>query len=185
MVVEKITISGMDKLTKAMDNTKKASQNLKPYWNMAKSIIWKSTASRFKSGGGSKGKWASLSEATTLLRRFNKSASAPLQDSGMLLKSVTTKESIKKEGPKELIIGTNLRYADLQQEGYTIKVTPAMRRMYIARGLVPGPISGDSLEVPARPFLYVDAQDEKELEKALKFYFAVTIQKSGALTGGA
>lgn len=183
MVIEKVAIRGVDKLTRTLRNTKKASKNLKPYWNMAKSIIWKNTATRFRSGGGSKGRWAPLSYATVQLRKFNRSSAAPLQDSGMLLKSVTTKESVKKETPQTLIIGTNLKYADSQQEGFKIRVTPSMRRFYIARGLVPGPSSGETLEVPGRPFLYIDGKDKKELEKALKFYFAVTMKKSGA-TGG-
>ena len=183
MVIERIAIRGTEKLTRVMRNTKRASQNLKPYWKLAKVIVWKNTARRFKAGGGSKGKWAPLSEATPALRQFNKSSAAPLQDSGLLLKSVTTQESVKKESQKTLILGTNLRYADLQQEGFFIMVTPAMRSMYIARGLTPGPIEGDSLEVPGRPYLYIDDQDEKELGNALKFYFAVTMKKSGA-TGG-
>lgn len=180
VVVERVQIKGMDELDRTLKSTVKAAKNLKPYWNMVKSIIWKNTAARFKAKGGSRGKWAALSHATIQLRQFNRSSAAPLQDSGMLLKSVTTKESVKKETPLSLIIGTNLRYADVQQEGFKIRVTPGMRRFYIARGLTPGPITGDDIEVPARPFLYVDSKDRKEMDKALKFYFGLVMKKSSA-----
>jgi len=178
VVVEKVNIIGVNALKKTLIAVDKSTKNLKPYWNMAKSIIWKNTAARFKKGGGSRGKWAPLTYATIQLRRFNKTRAAPLQDQGLLLKSVTTQESVKKETPKVLIIGTNLDYGEAQQHGYKMRVTPSMRRFFIARGLTPGPLVDEMIEVPARPFLYIDKADREQLDKALKFYFTGTLRRS-------
>lgn len=177
MVLEEVSVQGSEEINKELAKLK--NKDLKPYWNSAKSIIWKNTAKRFREGGGSQGRWAPLTLATITLRKYNKSSGQILQDQGLLLKSVTTQESIKSETKSKLIIGTNLKYAEAMQKGFKVRVTSSMRRYFLAMGLYPGPVVGGDIEVPARRFLYVDSKDRGELEKALQYFYVQQLRRSG------
>ena len=174
-MIERMIVQG-DAALESKLQALRASKNLKPFWNTAKTLVGRGIRRHFRERQGPKGRWAPLSDVTPMLR--GRGGNAPLQDETLLIKSVTVNPVIK-ESALELVYGTNVKYAPFQQEGFHINVTPRMRGFFLAKGVYEIP-EGATLEVPPRPFLYIDREMEKELEKGLKFHFQAIVRLGGA-----
>ncbi|AGE60858.1 phage virion morphogenesis protein [Bacillus phage Andromeda] len=103
-----------------------------------------SMSRRFSQGGGSKGKWKSLSPAT-IKRHPHRSGGTPLNDTGRLRSSVSS-GAVKQFTPKRLTysIGSNVKYASVHNFG--------------------------SGRIPRREFMYTDSKDEREINKVFADY---------------
>ncbi|WP_222431057.1 phage virion morphogenesis protein [Bacillus paralicheniformis] len=107
-----------------------------------------SIGKRFRSGGGSQ-PWPALSPTTKRIHP-RRAGGKPLNDTGQLKMSVTAKA-------RKNISRNRLRY------GWGSGVKYAAFQNF-------GGVTGWGTRVPARPFLYVDTDDEKEIEKVFKEY---------------
>jgi len=103
---------------------------------------------------GREGQWEENREATQIIKKSSK----PLIDDRFLQFSLTgiTSDSIVDKGPQTLEFGTTRPYADIQEEGIRITVTPKMRAYM---GAVYGIILPDEIEIPARPFMFFTDKD--------------------------
>lgn len=103
---------------------------------------------RFRGSRGPNGEpWAPLSPVTIARRR--QGSSQPLMDTGRLRNSITFAE----EGPNAVVVGSNVRYARMQQQG--------ARKGAFGRTSRGGSIPwGD---VPGRPYLGVGTDDRRDI----------------------
>lgn len=174
-MIEKAVLDGAEDLNTRLKSLQRAG-DLRPFWNIAKTIVFKHTAKHFRQRQGPKGKWAPLSVWTPQLRKSG--GDSPLQDEGLLLKSVTTSEAVVRETSTEIVFGTNLDYGLYQQLGMSQTVTPRMRGFFLAKEAWELANAGQ-IKVPPRPFLYVDKEMKDEIGKGLNFYFQGLIKPGG------
>lgn len=140
----KVKISD-EKALSMLETMGRNSRNITPALASIRSLLLASVDENFEAEGRPV-KWKDLSEYTIDNRTANgKWPGKILQVSGQLASSVTgilTNDSV--------IIGSNKSYAKLQNNGGVTK-TPA----------------GNRVKVPARPFILIQKEDEKEARKIL------------------
>jgi len=134
----------------------------------------KSWADSFKSGRRGNTKWAPNTEVTKIIKR----GSNPLLGiTGALRLSLTrvSSGSVLKKSKYKLELGTTIPYANIQNEGKEITVTDKMRRFIAGKY---GIVLGDSIKIPARPFMFFTKKDIKQIERIFKLWI-----EKGARTG--
>ena len=114
---------------------------------------------RFRESRGPDGQpWAPLSPATIARRR--QGSSKPLLDTGRLRNSIT----YATEGQNAVVVGTNVRYGRMQQQG-------------AAKGEFGRTSRGSPIpwgRVPGRPYLGVGASDRRDISEILTRDFEST-----------
>lgn len=103
---------------------------------------------RFRSGGGSQ-PWPALSPTTKRIHP-RRAGGKPLNDTGRLRTSATTGSNKRlSRNSLRYAWGSGVKYAAIQNFGGTTKW---------------------GTRIPPRPFMYVDSDDEKEIEKVFREY---------------
>lgn len=118
--------------------------NLRKPLTQSETYLEGSIGKRFRAGGGSMGRWSPL-KASTIARHPRRAGGKPLSDTGKLKMSVTSghaKQLTKRQ--LRYKIGSGVKYANVHNFGYK--------------------------QIPARPFMYVDNQDEQAIKKIFEDY---------------
>ena len=133
-------------------------ENLAPAMDEIGNMLVNSVLSRFQTRNGPDGKpWKPSIRALT-------EGGVTLTDRGHLRDSIT-----HRTGPDSVEVGTNLTYAAIHQFGGTIKAKTARGLKFRI---------GDrwstkqSVDIPARPFLGLDAGDRDEITEILRDHLA-------------
>lgn len=152
--------------------------------------MYKSVMQNFKEQGTDKQKWQPLSPLTLFIRqnRISKPNKKPLilQDTGYLRQSIYPNFS-----ENEAVVGTNVKYARLQQYGgvsepSTVKVRRVLPRQYKGKPISPQTLAKrhnrkysviydmyiKSHKVPARPFLHLRQDTLENIKKQAILWFS-------------
>lgn len=130
----------------------KVGSDLRPVLTAIGETLVESTKLRFRDSKAPDGThWRPLSPVTIALRR--KGSSQPLMDTGLLRSSIT-----RVVGVRDVVVGTNVRYAGTQHFG-------ARKGRYgsTRRG---APIPWGN--VPARPFLGLSSDDQRDVLEIMR-----------------
>ncbi len=141
--------------------------DLTPLMERIGAVLETSVNERFLTGTGPDG------EAWTPSHRARQAGGATLVDSARLRDSIVTEAR-----PREVEIGTNVPYAATHQFGALIEPidkTDAAAKLafFLPNGQF---IMVDQVEIPARPFLGIDGNDEIEIAEAAEAWFATVFQ---------
>jgi phage virion morphogenesis protein len=151
MLTLQVSVNGEKKVVDGLQNIAGKARDLRPAFKVARLLIMESTQRNFMEGGRPE-RWEPLSKAT--LKRRGPSART-LRDTGMLMASIgfPSRDGISVMQPLELRVGTNVPYAAAHQDGAT---------------------GGKShtVVVPARPFMLLLPEDEKNIVKAILDHIA-------------
>ncbi|MDE5831726.1 MAG: phage virion morphogenesis protein [Desulfovibrio sp.] len=97
--------------------------------------------------------------------RATEQSGQTLSDTGRLRKSVTYAASANK-----VVVGTNLKYARIHQFGGTIKAKNGKSLKFKGRG--GEDVFVKAVNIPARPYIGVSADDMKEVRETIKEFIA-------------
>jgi phage virion morphogenesis protein len=141
--------------------------DLTPLMERIGAVLESSVNERFLTGIGPDG------EAWTPSHRAREVGGATLVDSTRLRDNIETKA-----GQREVEIGSNVPYAATHQFGALIEPrdkTDAAAKLafFLPNGQF---IMVDQVEIPARPFLGIDARDEVEITEAAEAWFGALFQ---------
>jgi phage gpG-like protein len=134
----RVELNGVDNRLKKLGKLDDLSEPLK----QSGQYMERSIGLRFR-----KAEWKPLSPVT-IKRHPHRAGGKPLNDSGRLKQSVTSR-AIKRVNKRKLQYGTNLVYAGVHNFGWHNK----------GRGAI-----------PARPFLYFDSKDERTIKRIFEDY---------------
>lgn len=151
----------------SIDRALGATADLTPLMERIGAVLEASVNERFLTGTGPDG------EAWTPSHRARETGGATLVDSTRLRDSIVTEAR-----QREVEIGTNVPYAATHQFGAFIEPldkTDAAAKLafFLPNGQF---IMVDQVEIPARPFLGIDARDEIEIGETVEAWFAEFFQ---------
>ena len=153
---------GTDTIGPAVARLLAAAEDLTPVMEEIGSYLELSVDLRFEGERGPGG------AAWKPSRRARQEAGTTLSDTGRLRASITSEA-----GPDFVRIGTNVIYAAIHQEGGTIIPKQPGGRLTFPIG--DGWVSVNSVTLPARPFLGLDAEDEGEILGIVGDYLDVEV----------
>ncbi|WP_190237917.1 phage virion morphogenesis protein [Mesorhizobium sp. M2A.F.Ca.ET.015.02.1.1] len=141
------------------------------------------TQRHFQTETGPDGKWQPLSPRTAARRigRRQRGNAHILRDTGRLYQSITGEAS-----DTEASVGTNVLYAAIHQLGGEVKIPAREQDIHLGRTnrgrrfvkasakrkeTMRVTIGAHAIEIPARPFLYLDDEDEAEIQRIVEDAF--------------
>lgn len=140
---------------------------LRPLLEDVKGRLLLSVQQNFTAGGRPKG-WTPLAASTIASRRGT--SHRILRDTGRLQNSITSRVE-----NRSVIVGSNVVYARLHQEGGTIRVPEVRpRRARVLRFMVGGQVvyarraRAHSVTIPARPYLLLQEGDKTYIRDAIE-----------------
>ena len=154
----RLTLTGADELLNNLVRTQTRWRTMSVPFRRATIIVFASVKQNFSAGG--RPGWAAL----------KKREGQPLRDTGRLMASVTSNAGVARETHTAtshvLEIGTNVKYANAHQFGFSGTVNV---RAHSRKGK---PVRAHSrrMNIPARPFLVLQAQDKTEIIEAIREY---------------
>lgn len=153
----------------------------RPLMKEISQIMLKAVQQNFETEGKRIGGWPQLKPATLKDRKRKGYTSGMLIRRGNLFRSISARAT-----NDEAVVGTNKIYARIQQEGGTINMA-SRSETFIRSRYVKGNKKGKfkkgkgkagqgftfkahTIKIPARPFLKVNKEDVKEIQRAIKSY---------------
>lgn len=152
-----ITVT-LDEISPVLARMARAAADLTPAMDRIGAEIEASIETRFKRGEGP-GR-----EAWRPSRRVLERGGQTLRDSGRLADSI-----VRRVGPRQVEVGTNVIYAAIHQFGGTIRPKRAARLAFTAPD--GGAVFARQVTIPARPFMGIDADDVSVIAETLTAYF--------------
>jgi len=154
-----------------------------PLLKIAGEVMRGSVERTFRDQGSPAGSWAPLA-ASTLKRGKGGAGRKILIQSGRLKNSLTPEAGAYRIVGNVLTIGTNLVYAQVQQEGgFAGRSRPSSRRKlghHIDQHFgVHGPMKWRRPFIPARPYLVFRPEDPQRIKEAMERYAAAVAAKEG------
>jgi len=145
-------------------------------------IMLKAVQDNFNTQGARIGGWPQLAKSTLKEKTRKGFTAGMLIRSGSLLRSISARAS-----NDEAVVGTNKKYAQIQNDGGTIN-RGARSETFVRSRYVKGSKKGKfkkgggtlgkgftfkahSITIPARPFLKLNDDDIKEIENAVSKYY--------------
>ena len=153
-----LRLDGVQELTERLMRTQTRWRTMSEPFKRAIIVVHASVKQNFSSGG--RPGWPAL----------KKRQGEPLRDTGRLMASVTTRAGVVRETHTAtshvLEIGTNVKYANAHQFGVNKSVNV---RAHARKGK---PVRAHSrrMNIPARPFLVLQAQDKTEIMQVFSDY---------------
>ena len=124
----KITIEGEESLADAFGLFGARVRDLRPYWPQVAGRFYQHERETFDSSGF--GTWKPLSDRYRIWKARHFPSTSILEATGNLRRSLTsqsTPNSIYREAPLSLELGTTVRYAKAHHEGATLKIRRGAR----------------------------------------------------------
>jgi len=155
-----------------------------PLLKIAGEVMRGSIERTFREQGSPAGSWAPLA-ASTLKRGKGGAGRLKLIQSARLKNSLTPEQGGQKIVGNSLIIGTNLVYARIQQEGgFAGRREPSNRRKlghHIDQqiGGFHGPMNFRRPFIPARPYLVFRPEDPQRMTDAMERYIDAAASEGG------
>ena len=146
-----IDIEGKDAAVNALRAAARRLEHPQPLWDLVGALLVKSTQQRFEDGKGPDGNpWPASFRTKT-------EGGKVLLDSGHLRKMITHEAS-----DTQVAVGTNVIYAAIHQFGGVIRAKMAKALHFVLGGK---DIFVESVTMPARPFLGLEAADLRQIEE--------------------
>ena len=161
-----IQVEGLDELQKRFKTCSNDLAKMQKFWHNVGEYMKKRTIKECfdKEQSPDGQKWKLLSEARHN-ERINKGANYKiLSDTGELRRSIHYRAS-----DKDVVIGSNLKYAPIHNFGGSINVTHKMRNYLHFKGIHLKK-STMQIKIPARPFLGVTQADKNHILEMMKTY---------------
>ena len=184
----KLTGHNVDATKRLGQFLKTSSPHVKSFWNAMKGIVWKSTGSHIRNNKGPTSDWKPMHAVTKILRVHG--GDKLLQDNGTLINSVTSmaQGTYLTQSITRMEIGTNLKnpktgvcFPRVLAEGAKVPVSGKMVVYMFHRGI--NYFGKDFVEIPARPFIYVDRMMQEDARQLVKRTIdGVALNKSSMVT---
>ncbi|RUW41520.1 phage virion morphogenesis protein [Mesorhizobium sp. M2A.F.Ca.ET.015.02.1.1] len=184
MASEGIQLRIVDQAVMAtLDRIERLAANPAAIMSEIASFLVTRTQRHFQTETGPDGKWQPLSPRTAARRigRRQRGNAHILRDTGRLYQSITGEAS-----DTEASVGTNVLYAAIHQLGGEVKIPAREQDIHLGRTnrgrrfvkasakrkeTMRVTIGAHAIEIPARPFLYLDDEDEAEIQRIVEDAF--------------
>ncbi|CDX19692.1 Mu-like prophage protein [Mesorhizobium sp. ORS 3359] len=192
MATEGIQLRVVDQAVMAtLDRIERLATNPAAIMAEIASFLVSRTQRHFQTETGPDGKWQPLSPRTAARRIGSRQRGNAhiLRDTGRLYQSIVGESS-----DTEASVGTNVLYAAIHQLGGEVKIPEREQDIHLGRTnrgkrfvkasakrkeTMRVTIGAHTIEIPARPFLYLDKEDEAEIKHIVENAFRAEADGAG------
>ena len=169
-------LRGVEELRGRIDAAIRKGKDFSPALKKTGMLMYASIAKNFRMEGRPE-RWKPLKRVTIARRRKGPGVGSPkiLQDTGRLRQSVTSAHgpnSIYRLSSTQLVLGTNLKYARIHQEGGTtgpVTIVPRRKKALhwineAGQHVFAKKVNHPGSKIPARPFLIFQEEDKRNIK---------------------